>query len=273
MRNEQDFRALARQALSAARIELDSSDPARLAYAALRLRMAMEALTYERAHAYRGLLPPEQCEAWQPKKMMQALLDLDPLADQGGTLFVGLEDTPGVPAKEMSPVGTENVLGLKPIKRHYDALGSFLHLPTAKQMRSGTAVDPSTIRERCTEAIAAIELALSSGVYNLVMGRDISFDCLRCSASIVRRTPLVHFEFETRCGDCGASYWMQGDGSECVTCTPPGKAAIACLKDGCLGKHDLWIDEYKEGTTWECEKCGAPHKLVLRPRLEDPKSA
>jgi hypothetical protein len=87
---EVDFRSVARHAVSAAKVELASGDSDRLLYAALQLRMAVEALTYERAHAYRGLLPPAQCGAWQPRKVMQALLEMDPLADQGGTLLVGL---------------------------------------------------------------------------------------------------------------------------------------------------------------------------------------
>jgi hypothetical protein len=169
----------------------------------------------------------------------------------------------------MSPVGTEKCPESQDDQEHYDALGSFLHLATVKQMREGTAVDPSTIRERCAAAVAAVVLALSSGVYDLVMGRDIPFSCLRCSEEIVRRTPLVPFDFETKCGNCGAQYRMQGDGSERVTCTPPGKTIVACVKDGCAGKHDLWIDECKEGTTWTCDDCGAAYKLVLRARLDE----
>jgi len=49
-----------------------------LVYAALHLRMAIESLTYERTQAYREFLPPENIAAWQPRRVLEALLEIDP---------------------------------------------------------------------------------------------------------------------------------------------------------------------------------------------------
>jgi hypothetical protein len=70
-----DFRAEARKALNRARSELESGDDARLKYAALELRLAMEAITYDRARTYRNEMPPQEYDTWQPRKLMQLLID------------------------------------------------------------------------------------------------------------------------------------------------------------------------------------------------------
>jgi hypothetical protein len=50
----------------------------RLRYAALELRFAMEAVTYDRALAFRDEISPEEYKTWQPRKLMQILHDIDP---------------------------------------------------------------------------------------------------------------------------------------------------------------------------------------------------
>ena len=130
-----DFRTQVRLAVARAKQQSDTASPSpeALLYAALDVRMAMEALTYERAQVYSEELPASVYETWQPRKLMRQLLDLDPNADQGGTLSIGQEEN-GQPAKVMTIMGTEKVLSMAAIKRHYDALGSYLHTPTLAQI-------------------------------------------------------------------------------------------------------------------------------------------
>ena len=78
---------------------MDSGDAARLPYAALRLRMALEALIYERADAYRPYIDLSDSDTWQPSKIMDALLSADPNAAKGITVAMGLEETYGVPPR------------------------------------------------------------------------------------------------------------------------------------------------------------------------------
>ena len=86
-----DYRGEARTLLELARRELDSGDDIRLRYAALNLRLAMEAITYDRAYAYRAEIPPQEYETWQPKKVLQLLLEIDPNVDKDSTIRFGLE--------------------------------------------------------------------------------------------------------------------------------------------------------------------------------------
>ena len=73
-----DYRNDAKRRLVRAKNELASADDARLIYATLELRMAIESITYDRALAYKKEFPPREYETWQPKKVMAELLDIDP---------------------------------------------------------------------------------------------------------------------------------------------------------------------------------------------------
>ncbi len=68
--------------------------------------------------------------------------------------------TPGQPSAKRTMLGTEKVLNMEMLRKHYDALGSFLHVPTLKQTKSGKARAPETQRKRCTEIAGYIEYVL-----------------------------------------------------------------------------------------------------------------
>src|SRR5689334_18183442 len=89
--NAPDFRHSARESLIRGKAELAANNPHRLRYAALELRDAMEALTYDRALAFKDDIPPEQYKTWQPRKLMAVLLDIDPLIGMTSTIAFGLE--------------------------------------------------------------------------------------------------------------------------------------------------------------------------------------
>lgn len=72
-----DYRSVARQATERAKSLLATANDDQLRYAALELRFAMEALTYDRAQAYAKEIPPEEMATWQPDKVMKVLLEID----------------------------------------------------------------------------------------------------------------------------------------------------------------------------------------------------
>ena len=83
------------------------------------------------------------------KQLLQMLLEIDPTADKDSFVSFGLEETPGVPAAVMEALGAEKVLNLAALKKHYDALGSYLHMPTIKQLKAGKGPDAAKLKKRC----------------------------------------------------------------------------------------------------------------------------
>ena len=77
-----DFRAEARQHLSAARSLLQGPGEAAARYACLELRMTIEAMTYELFQLYLKELPRSAMVHWQPGKVIRELLAADPRRTQ-----------------------------------------------------------------------------------------------------------------------------------------------------------------------------------------------
>lgn len=257
-----DFRHAARVALERARAEMDSGNDARLAYAALELRMAMEALTYDRARTYQDELPESEYGTWQPKKLIERLLEVDPMANTGGTISVGLQERYGQPANEMKVLGTETVLKLETIKAHYDALGSYLHMPTLKQLQGGNPRDYVKLRKKCQEVAEAVGRALQSTVFNTKFGATSQFVCLRCGCTIRRRVPLGKCDVKTVCSECRAGYRLTGEDYE-KTLWQPLHQYIPCPTENCAGTITVWADETKEGTLLKCSACQEGYVIGL----------
>lgn len=80
---------------------------------------------------------------------MDALLSADPNAAEGVTVAMGLEEACVAPPpdEDMTVLGTEHVVNLVSIGKHYNALGSFLHWPTIKQLRKRGDAKPASIRK------------------------------------------------------------------------------------------------------------------------------
>lgn len=93
------FRHEARQALARAKALLAQGDDQALRYAALELRLTLEAIAYDRLHDYRRDVPPSVYETWQPPKVLKLLLEIDPRADTPQTVKIARTLAPGVDAR------------------------------------------------------------------------------------------------------------------------------------------------------------------------------
>lgn len=251
-----NFRQRARDALQRARTEMASGCDDRLIYAALELRMAIECVTYERAKSFEKELPPQAYDVWQPRELMKVLLEIEPLADASGTLSFGLEEQPGVPAKEMKTLGTEKVFSMKDIKGSYDALGSFLHQPTLKQLNSG-GHDRQKLRARCNKLVSSLEAVLASRIFNVNFGTFTTFNCMNedCGKPVRKRLPSGRVGVSAVCFECGAEHVVTVDanGSHFVR---PVVEEVHCAKNGCGHKLKFFRHKLKAGAHWKCPECG-----------------
>lgn len=160
-----NFRQIAGECVARAKVELATNDPYRLRYGALELRDAMEALTYDRALAFKEYIPPDEYRTWQPRKLMLVLLDIDPSIGSTSTIAFGLQEELGKPAprENMKVLGTDVVLTLSDLKKHYDALGSiFAHAffgSVAVREDPGPGEGSGALRKCSTGARKSIEFA------------------------------------------------------------------------------------------------------------------
>ncbi len=227
----------------------------------------MEAITYDRAQAYRSELPPEALSTWQPRRLLAYLTEIDPKANLPATIAIGIEHVPGVapPDEEMVLIGTDNVLSTKTLKKHYDAIGGHLHMPTMAQVEAGKVQDNARLRKRLEGIILEIELVLASEVQNVVAGPVTTLEhCIRngCGERVSRLLPFSPSSVEARCSACGALYEVTYDGKAQPTWTPKGYSH-PCPTPDCAGVAHFWPDELKPGTRWRCDACNSEFQMFL----------
>ena len=221
----------------------------------------MEALTYDRALAFKDEFPPDEYKTWQPKKVMLVLLEFHPRADADRALAIGRQEEEGVPASIMHSLGTERVLNMDALKKHYDALGSYLHLPSMKQSMEGRTVDTGKLRKRCEDLVALIDEVLASRIFNVTLGQFSTMNCFRCEKPIRKR---LRDEQETlaECFDCHATYSLVPAENGQIEWRPKGQE-VGCPREGCEGKKFVWEADQQVGKHWQCDTCGERNALVL----------
>lgn len=256
------YRTRAKSAVSRARALLDSGNDDQLQYAALELRLAMEALTYDRAQAYAHEIPPEQMSTWQPQKLMEVLRDIEPIVDSSCTVRIGEEPHPGGKPAEMHTLGTDTVFSLADLRKHYHAVGSALHMPTMVQMECAGALDAAKLRMRLEAVSQSLILSLNSPVWNATFAKFATLECHRCAKSIRKRMPLDQRIVEAKCFSCGAEYQLTalGDGK---VLWEPHLQELACATTDCPEIFALWRDEIKVGTAWVCKQCQVGYRIDL----------
>jgi len=257
-----DFRFMAREAVERAKAELQTNDDGRLAYAALELRLALEALTYDRATVYEDEIPPEQYATWQPRKLMQLLLSIDPMADQTRSIRVGRQEDPGIPAKEMKFMGTDEGLSLETIKEHYDALSHAIHMPSLKQVTSGWSRDLKSLRARCDKVAAAVEKVAFARLFRSSMRTFSECACFRCEKIIKRTIPRGEGTLVTKCFHCGAPHQVEYGKDQQVIWRPHAQN-MKCLTPGCEITFWLFDDDLRPEMSWDCPGCKKKFELAL----------
>ncbi|WP_194863985.1 hypothetical protein [Alloalcanivorax profundimaris] len=257
-----NYTEIAREHLKAATEQLEIGADSALKYAALELRMAMEAITYDRAAAFKEEFPIEEYDTWQPRKVMAVLLEIDPMADKDSTIAFGLEEENGVPAKKMTSLGVETVLSMRVLKKHYDALGSFLHIPTIRRTKEGKKIDYSKLRKRGEEIRVYLDKVLSSPVFNSTLGAFSSIECMECGNKIRRRISQVENTINVECSNCVASYRVSYSRAN-QSIWEPMQKEIECANRGCRKKIVVWEKEIRQGANWTCPECKGKNSLVL----------
>lgn len=257
-----NYRACARGATDRAKALLAAGDDDQLRYAALELRFAMEALTYDRAQAYAKEIPPEEMATWQADKVMKVLLEIEPTADSSYTLSIGKEPYPGGTPTKMHALGCDTVFSLAELKKHYHAVGAALHTPTMQQMEQAKHLNVAKLRQRLEEIAQALTKSLDSPIRNFTFGRFASIDCGRCGKSIRRRFPTDQQAVEAKCFSCGSTYRISLTEAgkvwwEPVTCE------AKCPTENCSANFVFWMDEVKPGACWSCSECKMPYRMEL----------
>ena len=256
------YRNEARLALSRARMHLDSKDDTSLRYAALELRLALECLVYERAQNYKDELPKKKLSTWQPRQLLNILLEINPYADKTSTISIGIEEEYGVQPDVMTLLGTDRVISLGEIKEFYDRLGSYLHTPTIEQTEQGKGIPGERLRISCEELCKIVESSLNSKVRNADFKNSVKLPCGNCGKEIIRRVTNSEDSYQATCIDCGATYTItKAEGNKYNW--KANLQEVACANPDCDQSMPFWQKDLVLNKHWICAKCNGTNRIEL----------
>ncbi len=277
-----EYLALASQSLKQARAIRGVGGARADTYAALELRHAFEALIYERAIDYLADLSRDDVRTWQPHLLLQRIVEIDPTADLSVEFSIKL--TPG--EKDWFNLGRAQRIGLGELKKHYFALGSFLHTPALASVLKGKVSDEKKVTEQCDKSEVVLARVLGSTLrmnMHEIFGRT-ALECSGCGTTISRSLAALSTPQNGRpgtkevisidCPNCSASFdvfFREGDG----IVWREQRWQRPCPVQGCDGWHSEWLREMKDGIRTTCSDCGTVCELrqafIFRPLVNDAK--
>lgn len=260
---------LARHATARAKDLLDSAEDDKLRYAALELRLAMEALTYDRARVYAEEIPPEELGTWQPDKVMRLLLEIEPSADSSYTVRFGKEPYPGGVPENMHVLGTDTVFSLAKLRKHYHAVGSLLHMPTMAQVEGDQWPNWAKWRKRLGDIAEELTKSLNSSVRNFAPANFSTFACRRCEKPIRKRIPHDQKPLIATCFSCGAMYRLAQEDDDGTVWWKPLVEKISCTNPECGEVFMIWHDQIRAGQRGKCKKCARTYLIAYTVVPED----
>ena len=258
------FREQAKAALERANEESESKIDVRLRYAALELRMCIEAVTYDRAQCYAELLAPDIYRTWQPQKLMEALIEIEPHVNEGPIVHFLDESNPEATLPTWISLGKETVFTLKDIRDEYHALGSFVHHPNLGKATTSTNFEK--MRTRCTQISSKLTAVLSSPVFNAVFQNIVELPCDNCGNTIRKHVPSKAESVEAKCYRCNAAYQISAQEDGSYSSNRLGKI-VSCVNDGCDGVLAIPREEIKDRAEIACQKCKSKFILAQTYRL------
>lgn len=228
-------------------------------YASLQLRMGIEYLFYELLALHREELPDDVTKKWQPKDVLNALLDCDPTADQDGRIVLlgaGPDWATKIPLTELRTKAPKRRL----LKDHWHRLGSYLHAPI-------NLVLPELVKWKVDleDAIAT----LSEWDQPLAMTNINSFvatNCMCCHRAMKRNVRAIERVGYIRCPDsnCGAIHDVEltEDGFVCTL----RECEFNC--PSCETTNHFADCKLKDGLVEVCSGCGKSIKFIAYFRME-----
>jgi hypothetical protein len=232
-----------------------------LRYAALELRLCMEAITYEKLRSVAERIPESVLRTWQPPQAVKAMLEYEPDADRSYTLSIGAEEAYGVPPKVMQVMGTHNTLPLSWLRKYYNKLGGFLHLPSPGSRQSPS---PEKVAAELLQIVADLEAPLASTIGG-TFGKVYTFSCARCESVVVKNAAAVQRSRKATClnPQCGAEYF--------ATFAPDNSVSFElmvtrfpCADKSCSGVAEVENRRLDVGVEFVCPKCKLKQTIAQR---------
>jgi hypothetical protein len=161
----------------------------------------------------------------------------------------------------MQVMGEHRTFAIKWLSRHYNKLGSFLHVPNENAPhRSQQQVDPHDLRQYLESVVVECERVVESSI-TFTLAEVVEFNCQLCGRKTVTNAEGAKRRERVSCWNtqCEAEYivFMDEDGSIWFKLSGWVFPCQAC-------EHRILVPSKRliPGHEFACDACGRRHKLV-----------
>lgn len=237
---------------------LSHSHNSELSYAALELRLCLEAVLYDKLEFYAALVPGQVLQKWQPAHALKMLLQFEPHADENCQISIGKETAPGEPATSMRVLGEYKTFSLAWLEKNYNKLGSYLHLPHGRDR----AFDAAKVRQDLLEIAKEVDAVLKASISESAFATRIQFKCEACGQDSLANVDGLRATGRAVCvkPSCGAAHFAsEENNSWLLRLEASGFLCLICKAEVRIQNRHLGI-----GYSYRCSKCGSEHYIEGR---------
>ena len=236
-----------------ARHLLQDDDGSSVTYAALETRMAIEELFYALIPAYRQELPSDIMKSWQPRQVIDALLECDPSVEQYQAVTIRSHNDAKVLFSGQTTPPTRQLL-----RQYYHKLGSYLHASmqgrehNIPRMRSVLDAALTRIEQHCRETTVILTGALPSIQHRCVCGRILrrNFAAAGLRGYVKCPDEACQAIYDVKLIKGGAKWRLR------LVDVPCGR---------CRVKTPVGVHHLHEGGRFQCIGCGASYRVRIGP--------
>ena len=241
---------------------LEKDNPISLRYACLEMRYCIEAICYDKARLYKKHLPDDVLEKWQPRKLIEALVEFDPYANQNFSMNIWSENPDGSKNKLIFS-GAHMVLPFIILKKHYNRLGSYLHAPTLSQDKERNSLQTyKKLKDYLGRLIEQIRES-AENTFDSNVAVTVSANCQECGQFLIRNAeslkdnPIVkctntrcQAEYDVRVEENASRWKLRTLDAECPVCKTKFFFGIHFLREGNTIKCVECNQKYIIGKEW-----------------------
>ena len=231
-----------------------------LRYAALELRLCLEAMTYDKLKLFADNLPSSFLEkTWQPPQLHRRMKQLDAMADESFDLHMGGIAAPGVPPKdeEFVLVGTHKAFELKWLIKNYNKLGSILHL-----QRNPLSAEEGKWRRDIVQIADEIENAQRGTILGSFFADKLTFECEICETPVTVSAQFARTQRAATCLNpvCETQFHAHVEGERIEF--SPLVYKVACQR--CRTEMRVHDRDMRNGLVLSCQSCKLEHTFRCR---------
>jgi hypothetical protein len=189
-------------AFDAAKALLAKQDDASLRYAALELRRCIEAIVYQKLKFHHELLPEGSVHTWQVPQAFEALVEIEPIAEEDVTYAVALQTEADKPsAGPHMNIGTDRRPKAKRVERIWNTLGGYLHAEWPFSKKKAKKPSHAGLQAMLDELEPLVNNSFSASI-----GDRTAFKCCGCEVEVKVMKKSVELNGGAVCLTCGMVY-------------------------------------------------------------------